>query len=87
MYIHVKGHAANRWREYVGPSAVREIARTVRRHLMAALKSGISIDSTGVGHIQIKPNLWAVVVPEIGRWVVITFHQGTNYAERIKMQT
>lgn len=82
MYIHGKGHAADRWREYVGPMAVQDIAKKVRRHLTAALKSGINIDITGAGHIQINPTIWAVVKPEGGRWVVITFHRGTNYAER-----
>ena len=82
MYVRVQSHATDRWKEYAGPLPVKEIARIVRRHLIAALKSGISIDCTGAGHIQIKPNLWAVVKPEVSWWVVITFHRGTNYAER-----
>lgn len=82
MYVHVQQHAVDRWREYVGPMAVRSIAKTVRRHLAAALKSGINIDITGAGHIQIKPTVWAVVKPEPIGWIVITFHQGINYAQR-----
>lgn len=69
----------DRWRKYVGPANRAKVTTEVRTHLFAALKDpdGLKIDGTGAGHVQIRTNLWAVVVPELtGGWAVVTFHRG-----------
>ncbi|RJX18523.1 MAG: hypothetical protein C4570_06495 [Ammonifex sp.] len=78
----VSSHALARWLDYVGNTTGKHLARRVRRHLQEALRQGMEVDKTGAGHVEVKPGIWAVIVPEVeGGYSVVTFHRG------LKMQT
>jgi len=80
--IIITPHALSRWREYVGPDEVRAVKNKVRRHLVAFLKVGVPVDHTGAIQLELRPKLWAVVVPELtGGWAVLTFHRGEYFGE------
>ena len=83
LFVMLRPHALDRWREYVGWGQNKQVTAEVKRHLWSALKTGMKIDHTGAAQLKIRSGLYAVVRPELtGGWAIVTFHQGTFKNEK-----
>lgn len=74
MRVIITDHAMDRWMEHTKqPRKRRGLAYIVKRHLKAALRSGVE-PKTGALHIEVFPWLVAVCVNTGLEYKVVTFY-------------
>jgi hypothetical protein len=75
MQVIITDHARERFWQYEGFCPPKRIRRIVHWHLKEQLSKGAKVIS-GAIQLQVKGKLWAVVEPDVGGWIVKTFHRG-----------
>ena len=74
MKVKISNHAYQRWLEYCYKISKAKLSSKVVRHLIPALRQGVSISADAI-HLEINQTVKAVVVPgKYGGWDVKTFY-------------
>jgi len=78
--VYLSEHAWERWIERSGIRIKRgKLIDQLRYKLNAAISTGLPLDDTGAGWLEITPLLWATVRLKDNGWLVTTF---TSWEER-----
>ncbi len=73
MRVYITHHAQERWEQYCTPVKITKLVHIVKRHLKAALRSGLE-KKNGAFHVKINRKINAVIKFQDGMWKVITFY-------------
>ncbi|MFW5988170.1 MAG: hypothetical protein ACOCQA_01885 [bacterium] len=73
MKVYITNHAQDRWNEYCSEVEISRLVYIVKRHLSAALRSGLE-KKNGAFHVKINRKINAVIKFQDGQWKVITFY-------------
>lgn len=83
MRVYITDHAQQRWNEYCSEVAFSKLLHIVKKHLHAAMKSGLEKEN-GAFHVGINRKIKAVIKLEKGRWKVLTFYLREGWKEVLK---
>ena len=74
MRVNISNHAYDRWIDYCNYMKRSKLAALVERHLYAALRQGVPLESEAI-QLEINHKVKAVVVPgKYYGWDVVTFY-------------